>query len=799
MTARQKVLIVDDRKENLIALRQVLSDIDVEVIEATSGNDALTATLEHKFCLAILDVNMPKMDGYELAKYLRGDDNTRQIPIIFASAEYTEEAQIFKGYEVGGIDYIIKPIVPAVLLGKIRIFLELARSHDKAIKNEQQLRFVSDHVPVMIAQFDNDKRFLFVNKPYALMVGYRVDEIIGQYASDIMSEAVFLEMEAYMDATLAGEFNDFDLTLAVLPKGIDTVNVRVSPNINASGQVTGLLTAISDITKRKKVEQSLLKSTKGFKEIVAKSDDAILVLDEGNHVVYVNPSAEEIFQRKSESFINHYFGGPIIDGQYTEIDIFRKGKESGIGELHSVECMWMGGPGNLVTVRDITERKEAELGLMHLAHTDQLTGLANRTALYDSFMREVATAKRTGKYIAVMMLDLDKFKLINDTYGHEAGDRLLMECAQRIKDSLRETDIAARLGGDEFVVMATNLDTADSAAAVAEKITKRMQDPFVIVNNNCSITLSCGVAIYPKDGANMEELLANADAALMRGKAAGRNQYQFYDDAIHQLTIQARELDNELKIAIKEKQFVLYFQPQFDNKVIVSAEALIRWNHPSKGLLYPDSFLSALMKMDFKEVELWTISKGLQMLKAWQDKHKKKFHVSVNLSAPTLQDPNLPAYVDAQVKAVGLNHENLELEITEGMLVENATQTSKNLTLLSEMGVSIALDDFGVGYSSMVYLLKYPQISTLKIDCKFVWEMEKNARNLAILKSIIDLGHALNMRIVAEGVETPRQFELLNHYGCENFQGYLVSPAIAAENWQEQAQGWHDTIATLTK
>lgn len=795
---KPKILIVDDRPQNLFALRQVLKGLDVDIVEATNGNNALTASLDHNFGLAILDVMMPGMDGYELATHLRGANSSLSIPIIFLSASKADEQRMFNEHNAFDIDYIVKPYLPKVLIAKVLQFLEIDQCRKEKLLHEQQLQFVTDHVPVMIAHIDKEKRYVFVNHYYAKCYDYKAKDMIGMHTRDVFGVSGFIQLEPYMDMVLEGETLDFDMAVSKSSKGITHIHLNVVPNFDESGRVQGFLAAITDITARSKVEKALSDTSASFREIVARSVDAIIVLCEEGNVEYVNASAEIIFQRSAENFVGEHFGLPLIDSEFTEVDIFRQDKAPGIGELHCVKCFWNGQAAKLIMVSDITERKQAELKMIYLAHTDPLTGLANRTLLFEQFTDELKRVKRTGKYMAVMMLDLDKFKLINDTHGHKAGDNVLVESAQRIKDSLRETDIVARLGGDEFVVVVNNIDTIEAAMAVAEKITLRMQAPFIVANNECSITASSGIAIFPKDGLTLDDLLANADAALLRGKSEGRNQFHFFDESIHQLTLEARELDKDLKIAIKEKQFVLYFQPQFDANGIIGAEALLRWNHPKRGLLYPGSFLSALSKMDFREVELWAITQGLAMAKAWQLRHQRKFYVAVNLSAPTLKDPRLPVYVNEQIEYAGLSYDSLEIEITEGMLVSNVIETSKNLTLLSEMGVGIALDDFGVGYSSMVYLLKYPQISKLKIDCEFVWEMEKNPRNLAILQSIIDLGHSLEMRIIAEGIETMRQFELLGQYGCKNFQGYLVSPAIAADNWQAQEQQWHNTIAALT-
>jgi diguanylate cyclase (GGDEF)-like protein/PAS domain S-box-containing protein len=796
--ARQKILIVDDRKENLFALRQVLKGLDIDIIEASNGNDALTASLDHHFSLAILDVMMPNMDGYELATLLRSSNITMPIPIIFLSAYKAEEDSRYKIHEDCGIDYITKPFSPAVLIARVSQFLDLERFQEEVDHHEQDLQFLVDQLPVFIARVDANKRYMFVNQLYAQNHGYEPKDMTGQYVADMVSATIFSQIEPLINRVLEGESFQVDIPMSISKSRKDRhfYHINMSPSFDASAQAQGFLAVITDITARKKNELALEDSNDSFREIVARSIDALIVLNTAGYVEYVNASAEMIFQRKAEFFIGDKFEFPIINSDFTEIDIFRAGSGPGIGELHCVECLWKGKSAKLIMVSDVTERKQAEKQMIHLANTDPLTGIANRTSLYEQFAFNLKHANRSKKLMAVMMLDLDNFKLINDTFGHTVGDILLVQCAARIKSSIRETDIAARFGGDEFAVVLTNLSSIEAVRIVAEKIISSMQAPFIIDEIECTITASCGVAVFPKDGESIDILLANADDALLRGKSDGRNQFQFFDETIHKITLEARQLNNDLKVAIKEKQFVLHFQPQFNANEIVGAEALIRWNHPTKGLLYPVSFLDALLKMDFKEVELWAITSGLQMAKAWQLTHNKKFYVAVNLSAPTLQDTTLPAFVNEQIKLVGVSYESLELEITESILVQNVTETAKNLTLLSKMGVGIALDDFGVGYSSMVYLLNYPEINKLKIDCEFVWEMDKNARNLAILKSIIDLGHSLDMCVMAEGVETQKQFDTLSDYDCTNFQGYLVSPAIAAEDWKRKESSWYEAISS---
>ena len=732
--ARQSILIVDDKPQNLFALQQTLAEIDAEVIKASSGNAALAATIDHDFALAILDVQMPDMDGFELAEFLRGDERTRQLPIIFLTAAYGAEDKVFEGYKAGAVDYIIKPYSAPVLLAKTRVFLELDRQ-----RRELMMHYLHQ------------------------------EKLVFARTNDLRTALVDLQQEKDAAQERAKELHELLKDVWVKDRAIESA-INSIALIDLDGSISYVNPAFLEMWGHAGRDEVWGKEIRNFFKNPGDVTPIMASLNE--HGVWKG----EFTARRSDGtdFIASTFASMMSD-------------ENGNKLGYQLTCI------------DVTAQRKVEKRLAELAHSDPLTGLANRAMLNERLVQDINSAKRTGMLLGVLVLDLDRFKLINDTLGHQAGDKLLIECAERLRSTVRSSDIVARIGGDEFVIIGNNLKTVEGAGFLASKILEKMEAPFVLSGKKFSITTSIGIAVYDKDGKTVEELLKNADAAMFRGKEAGRNQFQFYDESIHVRAMQLLELESELKLAVKKQQFVLHYQPQIDGDVITGGEALIRWQHPEKGLLYPDRFISMLAKTGMiMDIEKWTIQSTLSRMKQLRNGNDRKFTLAVNVSAQTLQDAGFPEWMERQFSVMGLPHDCLELEITEGILLQNVVQTARNLASLKEMGVGIALDDFGTGYSSMGYLLRFPEITTLKIDREFVWKTEESRRNQAILEAIINLGRSLGMKVVAEGVETIKQLRLLNELNCTNFQGYLISPAVPADEWDRQFPSWNENIRKIS-
>jgi len=447
---------------------------------------------------------------------------------------------------------------------------------------------------------------------------------------------------------------------------------------------------------------------------------------------------------------------------------------------------------------DITERKMAEDALReqqsrlnYMAFHDALTGLPNRSLFYDRIHHGLARAKRSNYKLALMLLDLDRFKYINDSLGHDAGDLLLKAFAQRLMESVRDMDTVARLGGDEFVVVLEGIHDADDVNFVANKILTTLARPLNIHGHEISSTVSIGVSIYPEDGTDTDTLLKHADIAMYKAKEAGKNNYQFYAEGMNATAVNFLLLENDLRRAIEQEQLTLYYQPQVDLQTgsLMGVEALVRWVHPERGLVSPAHFIP-LAEETGLIVPLgdWVLRAACRQQKAWIQSGKYVGKVAVNLSPRQFRQKNFPEKVAEILLECELPAKYLELEITEGSAMEHAGETINQLNQLNQMGLSLAIDDFGTGYSSLAYLKRFP-IQKLKIDRSFIHDIHVDQNDAAIAKSIIGLAHNMMLNVVAEGVENEQQAEWLRQRGCDQAQGFLFAKPLPVEQLESYFSG----------
>lgn len=436
----------------------------------------------------------------------------------------------------------------------------------------------------------------------------------------------------------------------------------------------------------------------------------------------------------------------------------------------------------LTTALDITERKKAESHLVHLAHHDALTGLANRTLLQERVRAEIARARRGDRYFALHLIDLDRFKSVNDALGHHRGDELLKAVAGRLREIVRETDAVARLGGDEYAVLQTGVRGADDATAFAERLIAAIGEPFRVADQDIVVGASLGLVLYPGDGDDTDELIKNADIAMYRAKSEERNAYRAFRADMVTAAREGITLENDLRRAIANREFELHYQPQIDLRTgrIVGAEALVRWRHPKRGLVRPLDFLPFAEETGIIiPINEWVMREACREAKSWQAQGLPRLRVGVNLSPVQFRKQNMRALVIDILTQSTLEPELLELEITESILMQNAESVAEELSDLRRLGVSFAIDDFGTGYSSLAYVKKFP-VDRLKIDQGFVRNMKSNPHDAAIVRAIVNLGHSLGIEVIAEGVDSRDQVALLRAEGCEEAQGFLFSPALPA-------------------
>jgi len=432
------------------------------------------------------------------------------------------------------------------------------------------------------------------------------------------------------------------------------------------------------------------------------------------------------------------------------------------------------------------QRKRAEETVEHQAHYDWLTDLPNRMLFVDRLTLALANANRYRKMLAVLFVDLDRFKTIVDTLGHATGDRLLRGVAERLRSCLEKGDTLARLGGDEFVVLLPQIQRADKAVKLAQKILEGLKPSFNFDGHDLHITTSIGISLYPYDGEDADTLLKNADTALYRAKEQGRNNYQLYTPAMNARAFERLALENSLRKALERGEFLLHYQPQIDanHGQVTGMEALVRWQHPDLGLVYPAEFIGIAEETGLiVPLGEWVLRTAAAQNKAWQKAGQLPVCVAVNLSARQFQQHDLVETVARILKETELDPQWLELEITESIAMQNADYTIVILRDLKEMGIRIAMDDFGTGYSSLSYLKKFP-IDTLKIDQSFVRDLTSDSNDAAIANAIIVLAHSLKLQVVAEGVESSEQALYLRERQCDKFQGYLFSNPLAAEPFE---------------
>lgn len=566
---------------------------------------------------------------------------------------------------------------------------------------------------------------------------------------------------------------------------------------------------VGQFLQRKQVEQGLRESEARFRSLTALSSDWYWEQDaefrftrlEGRHMVGDESLEGEnwLGRRRWETGLVPDEGGSwrehidtLRQRQPFKDFILRRTMADGSVRYISVSGEpILDGQGKLLGYRgvgrDVTDSKRAEEQIRYLATHDSLTELPNRVLFGQLLTAAIKTAKRQARGFTVMFIDLDHFKLVNDTLGHEAGDRLLREVAQRLKRTLRASDTVARLGGDEFVVLLQRADTRESATKVAQKILAALSEPIVIQGQECRVTASIGICMYPLQAHDEESLMLNADTAMYLAKEAGKSSFRFYDPALQHQSAERMALEKGLQQALENGQFVLHYQAKLDLKTnrIAGVEALLRWNHPERGLIPPGAFIPLAEESGLiVPIGRWVLQAVCRQNMEWLDQGLPPVVVAVNLSPRQFQDDGLLDDIANALRASGMPPQLLELELTEGMLLENSRRTLQTLNAIKALGIRITMDDFGVGYSSLGQLRGFP-IDTLKIDRSFIQNLPDSSQDRAITRAIVALAKSLELQVIAEGVETVEQERFLREIACDQSQGYYFSKPVAADEFAE--------------
>ncbi|HUX90394.1 MAG TPA: EAL domain-containing protein [Gallionellaceae bacterium] len=602
--------------------------------------------------------------------------------------------------------------------------------------------------------------------------------------------------KAINHAISKGDAFDFDCRIKLQSGTERVMNCQGEPTYDVAGNVIRLNGTLQDVTERKQVEDKLRLSATVFEN----TTEGVMIADGKGKIVSVNRAFSTITGyredelvgktaailksgRQDKQFYDTMWNSILETGHWTG-EIWNRRKNGDIyPEWLNISAI-KDGRGevthHVAVFSDISAMKESESKLKHLAHHDPLTGLPNRLLLNAHMHQSMAHARRNSTMVAVMFLDLDKFKIINDTLGHPIGDLLLQEVAQRLTACLREEDTVSRLGGDEFVILLEELQDTLFASTVAKKINAALSEKFILEQYEIFISCSIGISIFPNDGDDMTALFKNADSALYRCKERGRNNYQYYTEDLSKRAMERLLMENDLRYALERNELVIHYQPQVDlyNGNIIGMEALLRWQHPKHGLMPPVSFIPLAEETGLiHPIGEWVLRTACTRLQAWMEDGLPKARISVNLSLVQFTHNNLAETVAAVLRDSKLPPECLELELTESMIMQDAESTIVILHKIKALGVKIAIDDFGTGYSSLSYLKRLP-IDRIKIDQSFVRNITSDPADAAVSQAIISMSHSLNLSTIAEGVETEEQLEFLRSRNCNEIQGFHFSRPV---------------------
>ena len=571
--------------------------------------------------------------------------------------------------------------------------------------------------------------------------------------------------------------------------------------LNLSEDVAFALYRMALEEKEKELKKELILA----KEVYENSQEGIVLFNKNKKIISVNKTFEKLSGYKKSKIaknnirIDKFF--TLLNGNFNEIlefifdgnlwhnEVYLINKHNIRIPLYATIYTINYNHNNIymLSAIDISQKKELEQSIEFLQNYDTLTGLPNRNLLIDRLNQAVATAKRFSTKVAVIYMDIDNFRIINDNIGFSGGDTLLQQFAKKLSSIIRETDTFSRLGGDDFVIMAVNLNDTNEALSIINKIRNTLKEPFEVLNKKITVTVSMGVSLYPDDTLNLFELIPFAEGALKSAKENGRSNYVFYSPEININVYEDFTLLNRFPDAIKNNEFVLFYQPKvsFHTGKIVGAEALIRWNHPELGIIAPLKFIPLAEVYGFiSEIGAWVIKEACKQILDWNNKGIKIENVAINISALQFNDKKLKDYINETVRKIGINPSKLEAELTESMIMKNIDTSIVILRSLKDLNIKLSLDDFGTGYSSLSYLTKIP-LDTLKIDRSFVMNMIEGEHEKKIIRMIINLAKSMNLKVLAEGVETEEQYKILKDWGCDEYQGYYFSKPLPPDKFEE--------------
>ncbi len=834
------ILVVDDTFYNLEILSDFLEQTGFLVTIAESGVMALAQVQRLIPDLILLDIVMPDLDGFEVCRRLKASHTAQDIPVIFMTALDNTE-NIVKGFDLGAVDYIVKPLQLKEVLARLETHLAIQhlrknlelqnerlreqnlrqqRVQELLKESRERYRLLADNSTDIISTQTPDGIYRYVSPACESLLGYKIEEMIGHAATEFIHPQ---DLEIF-EETRARLSDHQSVSPAVYRTRcldgtyiwLETTNRLISDP--GTGRAIEIVSVSRNVTERVQAEEALRRSEERYALVALSASDGLWDWNlETNRIYYssrwmamlgygddmIGDSPTEWFSRVHPE-----------DWEYFQMDLIAclEGRSSTFRNEHRIlhrdgTYRWVVSQGRAARDKskrayrmagsqtDITQRKLTEAQLMYRAFHDTLTGLPNRTLFRERLERAIEQMAEDRFFqFAVLFLDLDRFKIINDSLGHTIGDKLLVAIARRLKTHLRAQDMIARLGGDEFAILLNGIQDADEAIGIADRIQAEMSKPFSLAEHRLLTTTSIGIALGSINYEWPEDILRDADMAMYQAKARGRARHEIFKIDLRTQLEERWQMESDLRYAIERAQFQLYYQPILSvaNDRIVAVEALLRWEHPQHGLIDPEVFIPLAEEIGMiSSVGAWVLQTACTQMVEWHATGNESLRLSVNVSPFQLQQPPaadpssarpitalLPELVRTVLAETSLPPQSLELEITESMAMLNQEFSLAILQALSEMGVQIAVDDFGLG-SALDFLRCFP-IDTLKIDQYFVKEMTGASNDQAFITAIIAMAHSLGLKVVAEGVETEAQLELLQNQDCDEWQGFLFSPPLSS-------------------
>ncbi|MCJ8319848.1 MAG: EAL domain-containing protein [Colwellia sp.] len=679
------------------------------------------------------------------------------------------------------------------------------------IKGNDFFQIFNHLVSISIQGYDENRRVIYWNKASEELYGYSAIEAMGQKMEDLIipdpiRENVIIAHQQWVRQGIS--IPSAEITLRCADNSLVDV---FSNHIMYSNEVNEKQMYCIDInlSSFKRVEAQAQQKELLLQTVFKAVPDLFFLMDHNTVILDYYADIKNILHIKPEMFM----GKSMLDVlPENAADLFKQNIDS-LSKNHGLktfeyqlevpigfrvfEARLSQLPNNQIAaiIRDVTDKKVAEERILHQAHYDSLTDLPNRFLALDRLAELLVKAQRNNDKVAVLFLDLDDFKKINDTLGHEIGDKLLMESAERLRTALRNEDTVGRLGGDEFIILLKGILDASDTLPITENLLKKFREPFKIDGRELILTVSVGISVYPEDGRTPSQLLRNADAAMYQAKALGRNTYSFFTEAMNIDISRNLNLEEQIRGALERREFEVYYQPQIDvdSGRIIGAEALLRWHNQTLGNVSPVEFIPVAEKTGLiVPIGEFVLKQALSLLSQWQKSYDCRLRMAVNLSPRQFRDPELINFVKNALNEANISASSLELEITEGVLMIGHSYIDEALSALAELGVLLSMDDFGTGYSSLSYLRQY-SFDVLKVDRSFISGIADDSADRNLVNAAISMAHSLGMKVVAEGVETEEQMYILEELNCDYVQGFLFSKPLPVKELYKFSANFKNT------